>query len=140
MYELDKGTNGVYSLIYHFITCVKYRKKVFTNDDIINDTKNYIQQIANSYDVKILGMECGEDHIHILIRTKPTLDFKSFIQGIKGKTSRMLRSKYAEFLSDKLYGDNFWSPSYFLATTGNVTIDVLKEYVENQRQLGNEKE
>jgi hypothetical protein len=38
-----------------------------------------------------------------------------------------------EFLSDKLWGDNFWSPSYFLSTTGNVTIDLLKQYVENQR-------
>ena len=38
------------------------------------------------------------------------------------------------FLKNKLWGDHFWSPSYFLATTGNVTIDILKEYVENQRK------
>ena len=38
------------------------------------------------------------------------------------------------FLSNRdLWGDSFWSPSYFIATTGNVSIDVLKEYVENQR-------
>lgn len=34
---------------------------------------------------------------------------------------------------DKLWGEHFWSPSYFLATTGNVTIDTLKAYIENQR-------
>ncbi|MHA1372615.1 MAG: transposase [Promethearchaeota archaeon] len=33
----------------------------------------------------------------------------------------------------KLWGDHFWSPSYFIATTGNVSIDVLEQYIEEQR-------
>lgn len=31
-------------------------------------------------------------------------------------------------------GKHFRSPAYFLATTGNATIDVLKQCVENQRK------
>ena len=80
-----------------------------------------------------MEQECGEDHIHILFRAKPTLDIPKFINLLKGRTSRELRKNYKEFLKDKLWGDSFWSPSYFLATTGNVTIDILKEYIENQR-------
>ena len=49
--------------------------------------------------------------------------------------ARELRKNNKEFLKDKLWGEHFWSPSYFLATTGNVTIDILKNYVENQRTL-----
>ena len=121
-YDLDKGTNGIFSLHYHFITCVKYRQKVFTRDDIVSDLKQIIEQ------------ECGEDHIHILFSCKPTLIFKDFIQALKGRSARYLRAKYPEFLKDKLWGSNFWSPSYFLATTGNVTIDILKQYIESQRE------
>lgn len=40
-----------------------------------------------------------------------------------------------KILKNKLWGESFWSPSYFIATTGNVTIDILKEYVENQRKV-----
>lgn len=134
MKTLDKGTNGVYSLMYHFITCVKYRRKVFTNDIIINRLKELIIQISNDYDVKVIEQECGEDHLHILIKCKPTLDFKSYIQALKGRTARTLRKEFPDLLKDKLWGNHFWSPSYYLATTGNVTLDTLIKYVEEQRK------
>lgn len=133
MYKLDKSTNAVFSLNYHFITVVKYRRKVFTNDEIIDYLKSIVEQVAEENDVQIIEQECGDDHIHILFRAKPTLNFKTFIQALKGRSARALRAKFPDFLKDKLWGEHFWSPSYFLATTGNVTIDVLKQYVENQR-------
>ena len=133
MYKLDKSTNAVFSLNYHFITVVKYRRKVFTNDEIINYLKSIVEQVAEENDVQIIEQECGDDHIHILFRAKPTLNFKTFIQALKGRSARSLRAKFPDFLKDKLWDEHFWSPSYFLATTGNVTIDVLKQYVENQR-------
>ena len=133
MNKLDKSTNAVFSLNYHFITVVKYRRKVFVNDDIINSLKSIIEQVSKENDVQVIEQECGEDHIHLLFRAKPTLNFKSYIQALKGRSARALRAKFPDFLKDKLWGEHFWSPSYFLATTGNVTIDVLKEYVESQR-------
>lgn len=133
MYKLDKNCNSVFSLLYHFITVVKYRKKVFINNEIVTDVKTIIENIAKDFDVEIVEQECGIDHIHILFRAKPTLDIPKFINLLKGRSSREIRKKYKDFLADKLWGDNFWSPSYFLSTTGNVTIDILKQYVENQR-------
>ena len=117
------------------IFVVKYRRKVFVEDEIVSAMKEIFDKIASDFDVEILECECGEDHIHILIRTKPTLDMTRFINILKGHSSRDVRKKYKDFLKDKLWGDHFWSPSYFLATTGNVTIDILKEYIENQRTL-----
>ena len=135
MYELDKNRNCVYSLQYHLITSVKYKQKVFVKDEIISDTKSILNKIALDFDVEILECECGIDHIHILFRAKPTLDLTRFINILKGHSSREIRKRYKDFLKNKLWGENFWSPSYFLATTGNVTIDVLKTYIENQRTL-----
>ena len=135
MYHLDKTNNCVFSLCYHFITVVKYRQKVFTEDNIISDLKVIMDKIALEFEVDIIEQECGEDHIHMLFRTKPTLDMTKFINILKGQSSRELREKYKNFLKNKLWGDSFWSPSYFLATTGNVMIDILKEYIQNQRTL-----
>jgi putative transposase len=135
MYRVDKTNNAVFSLCYHFITVVKYRQKVFTADAIISDLKIITQDIAKDFEVEIVEQECGVDHLHILFRCKPTLELTKFINSLKGVSSRKLREKHKTFLKDKLWGDSFWSPSYFLATTGNVTIDILKEYVENQRKL-----
>ena len=116
MYKLDKTGNATFSLMYHFIAVVKYRKQIFINNEIISNLKTIIKQKAENFDVEIIEQECGVDHIHILFRAKPTLEITKFINAIKGHSSRELRKKYKEFLSDKLWGDSFWSPSYFLAT------------------------
>ncbi len=134
MYKLDKTSNSVFSLHYHLIVVVKYRKPVFVNNNLVSDIKTIIQKISDNFDVDIIEQECGVDHIHIVFKSKPTLDITKYINILKGHSSRKIREKYQDFLSDKLWGDSFWSPSYFLATTGNVTIDILKEYVENQRK------
>ena len=135
MYKVDKTSNAVFSLCYHFISVVKYRQKVFVKDDIISFLKSITEDIAKTFEVEIIEQECGEDHLHILFRSKPTLDITKFINALKGSSSRKMREQYKDFLKDKLWGDSFWSPSYFLATTGNVTIDILKAYVESQRKL-----
>ena len=134
MYNLDKTGNCVFSLFYHLIIVIKYRKKVFINTELMNDLKDIVLKISNSVDVEIVEQECGDDHIHILFKSKPTLDVTKYINLLKGNSSRKLREKYKDFLKDKLWGDHFWSPSYFLSTAGNVSIDILKEYVENQRK------
>lgn len=135
MYRTDKTNNAVFSLCYHFITVVKYRKKVFQDDLMISDLKTIIESISSDFDVEIIEQECGDDHLHLLFRAKPTLELTKFINLLKGRSSKILRGKYKDFLKDKLWGDSFWSPSYFLSTTGNVTIDILKQYVENQRAV-----
>lgn len=107
MYELDKGTNGVYSLNYHFITCVKYRRKVFVDNAMINRLKEIIEEVSKEYDVRVIEQECGEDHFHLLFRCKPTLIFKDYIQALKGRTARYLRKEFPHLLKDKLRGDHF---------------------------------
>lgn len=132
--KYKKEAHKVYLLNYHFISVVKYRKNVFTNDNIINDFKEIVKKISNDFDVEVLEQECGLDHYHLVFSCKPTLDIPKYINILKGHSSRELRKKYKDELKDKLWGDSFWSPSYFLATTGNVSLDKLIEYVENQRK------
>jgi putative transposase len=132
--QYQKEAHKVYSLYYHVIFVVKYRQKVFLEgNDIINDAKERMVELSESHDVEIVEIECGIDHVHLLVGAKPTLDIPKWINSVKGNTSRFLREKHADFLRDKLWGDHFWSPSYFIATTGNVSIDVLKQYIEEQR-------
>jgi putative transposase len=54
------------------------------------------------------------------------------VNTLKGVTARYLRKEFPE-LKELLWGDSFWSDSYFLASTGQVSLDVLKRYVEEQQ-------
>lgn len=72
-----------------------------------------------------------KDHIHILFSSKPQVCLSHFINSLKSTSSRLLRKEFPS-IKQALWGAAFWSPSYFLASTGEVTLDVLKEYVQSQ--------
>ena len=129
----NRSGNATFALNYHLVICVKYRKKVFTNDTIIGCLKDLVLAVANNHKVEIIAQECGEDHLHVLFSAKPTCNIPTFVNSLKGYTSRVLRETFAQDLSQQLYGDAFWSPSYFLATAGNVSITTLNNYINNQR-------
>ena len=130
-YTFDKTSHAVFTLNYHLIICVKYRRKVFDNDEIINELKERTRKIAECFDIEIINQECDKDHIHLLFKTKPSCDLVKFVNSLKGTTSRTIRTKFPE-VKKKLWNDTFWSKSYCLITTGQTTLDQLKKYVENQ--------
>ena len=133
--EYRKEPPRVYSLTYHLIFVVKYRQPVFLEEiGIIDAVKRKIIELSEKFEVKVVEVECGIDLVHLLISAKPMLDIPKYINTIKGHSSRFLRKVYRSFLQDKLWGALFWSRSYFISSTGNVSIDILKQYVENQRR------
>ena len=130
-YKLDKGAHSVYALQYHLVQVVKYRRQVFTNDDIIDFLKQKTKEISSTFEVEIINQECDKDHIHIIFKAKPTLNIPKYLNALKTITSREIRRNFPE-VKQKLWEDAFWSPSYFLTTTGQVTLDQLKKYVDSQ--------
>jgi len=129
-YDLDKGAHSVYALQYHLVQVVKYRRKVL-GGSIVDFLKQKIREISENFQVEVLNLECDKDHFHMIFKAKPTLDIPRYINAIKTITSREIQRRFPE-VKVKLWKGVFWSPSYFLATTGQVTLDVLKKYVEDQ--------
>lgn len=130
-YNLDKGHHGVSSLQYHLIMVVKYRRSIFENDEIIDLLKQKVMEISSTFNVNLLNQECDKDHIHILFRSSPTLDIPRYINAMKTISSREIRRNFPE-VKTKLWKDALWARSYFIATTGEVTLDVLYNYVNSQ--------
>ena len=130
-YNLDRCSHSVYSLHYHFVQCIKYRRKVLCDPKLVDFLKTKIHNISETYEVEVLSIECDKDHFHMIFTAKPTLDIPKYINTIKTITSREIRKEFPE-VKLLLREDTFWSRSYFLATTGQVTLDILEKYVESQ--------
>ncbi len=130
VYTNDKGSLSIYNLQFHFVACVKYRRKVFVGDIVVR-LKEINNSVAKDFGITIIEQETDQDHVHILFSSKPTIQVSKFVNSLKSVSARMLFREFPE-IKQKLWGGSFWSPSYFLATTGQVTLDVLKRYVENQ--------
>jgi len=131
-YKFDKNAHSVYALTYHFVQCIKYRKKVLDFPEIIDELKNRTYNIADNYGIEIVAMETDLDHIHILFKAKPQTDLMRFINNWKSATSKSLQNKFKKQISRKLWNNRFWSGSYCLITTGQVTLEQVKKYVESQ--------
>ena len=133
-YIFDKNAHSVYSLNYHLVQCIKYRKKVLDFPEIIEELKQRTKNIAESYDCEVISIETDLDHLHILFKSKPQTDLLKFINNWKSATAKVLRRKFQDKLKNKLWGDSFWSDSYCLITTGQTTLDQVKKYVESQKE------
>ena len=130
-YVFDKNAHSVYTLNYHLVQCVKYRRKVLDNEKIIDALKERTKKIAESYGIEILSIETDLDHVHLLFTAKPQTQLIKFINNWKSATSKVLRNRFTEIKS-KLWDDVFWSSSYCLITTGQTTLEQVKKYVEGQ--------
>ena len=130
-YKLDKGCHSVYSLQFHLVLVVKYRKKVLVGK-LAERLKEVVEEVAQHFGVEIIEQERDKDHIHILFSSRPTIMLSRFVNSLKSVTSRKLRREFPEVMKRELWGGKFWSPSYFIATTGQVKLEDVKRYVQSQ--------
>ena len=132
-YKLDRSAHSVYSLHYHLVVVTKYRRKALYDEAIRERLKQIIWSLADELGIEILAQEPAEGHIHILFTATPTTNLSNVVNVIKGVTARRLRQEFPQ-TKEFLWGDSFWSNSYFIASTGQVSLDVLMQYVESQME------
>ena len=121
--------HGVYACEYHVIWCTKYRRDVLS-PDIQDRLKALILQQQEVYDYVVRAVETMPNHVHILMSVPPTVSVTSIIGKIKGFTSKTIRE---EFPAMQKRLPTLWTRSKFVASTGGVTLDVLKAYIESQK-------
>ena len=115
---------------YHLVWITKYRKPVITGKIALR-TRELIRIDCQSNEVEILAGHVGSDHIHLLVSVPPHLSASKLVQYIKGNTSRKLQMEYKE-LNKQFWGQHLWARGYFVASSGNVTDEVIREYIKNQ--------
>lgn len=104
------------------------------NEEIGDRLKKEIIRLIEGHEGHVVSIETVCDHVHILAELSPKYAVANEIATLKTVTARILRRDYGDYLKQFLWGDSFWSRSYFIATSGGVTLDILKEYVENAEQ------
>ena len=133
--EYRYGSHTVSRMTAHIIWVTKYRYKVLTGDIQIR-CRNLIKQVCDSEDVKILKGAVSKDHVHMLIEYAPSLKISDFVKRVKGRTSRILQMEYPA-LKKQYWGKHFWAIGYGVWSTGNVTEELVKEYLEHHKNQSN---
>ena len=132
MKSRDRWVNSntsVYNLGYHIIWCPKYRRKVLINE-IENRLKEIIINKCNELDCYVHELNIMPDHVHLFVKTKPTIAPHFLIQQIKGISSRILRNEFKE-LKRKM--PSMWTRSYFIESVGHISQETIEKYIQEQK-------
>ncbi|SEN08998.1 putative transposase, partial [Lihuaxuella thermophila] len=126
MRTVQSNRNVVYDCKYHIVFCPKYRRKVLV-PPVSDRLKELFMEKARELEVTISSMEIMPDHVHLLIQCDPQFGIHRAVKHLKGFTSRVLRQEFPH-LKSRI--PSLWTNSYFVATVGTVTLEVVNQYME----------
>jgi putative transposase len=130
--ELYNNNHSVFALHYHLMLVIKYRRQVVAEDVSIR-LKEIFVNIQDNYNIICDEWNYDKDHVHVLFRAEPNSEISKFINAYKSASSRLIKKEFPA-IREKLWREYFWSRSFCLLTTGGVTIDVIRKYIESQRK------
>lgn len=131
--EYHHASHSKYLLRHHFVFCIKYRKKLLRGL-LAEKIKELFAQIAEKAKFTIDIAEVDLDHIHVLVDAPPTLSCTDIATRLKSQsTYHIWRSEFRPFLLNHFWKEKtFWSDGYFACTTGDVSTETIRQYIEEQ--------
>ncbi len=133
MKEDRRSGHTITNLMVHLVWVTKYRYPVLKGD-IQCRCREIIIQICDAEDVQILTGVVSKDHMHIEYPSR--LSISDLVKRLKGRTSRILQREFP-VLKKRYWGRHFWAIGYGAWSTGNVTDEMVQEYLEHHRNPAN---
>ena len=134
----NHGFRSVYKLTAHLVLVTKYRRKAI-NEEMLSRLNEIFDATLKKWECELLEFNGESDHVHLLVEFKPDVELSKLIANLKTVSSRLIRKEFSYLAGKYFYGKpHFWTGSYFVATCGGVTIQQLKEYVQNQSPINKE--
>ena len=135
MVDYRRTSHSVSKMSVHLVWVTKYRYHGLQGD-IQQRTRDLIIQICNSENVQILKGVVSKDHVHVHVEYPPSLSVSTLVKKLKGRTSRILQNEFP-VLKQKYWGRHFWAVGYGAWSTGQITDEMVQEYLEHHREKPN---
>lgn len=130
MQNYRKTSHTTYDCKYHIVWITKYRKRVLEGL-LAERVRDLLRQICKENEVEIIKGHVSKDHIHLFVSVPPHLAISKLVQYLKGKSSYKIMQENKQ-VSRMFWGRHLWGRGYFVATSGNITDEVIMEYIKNQ--------
>ena len=121
--------HSISRLTVHIVWATKYRYAVLEGDIKVR-CRSLLMQICEAEDIVILKGVVSKDHIHMHIEYRPSQSISSMVKLLKGRSSRKLQIEFPE-LKKRYWGRHFWAIGYGCWSTGNITDEMVNEYLEH---------
>lgn len=124
--------HSCFLLQYHLVLVTKYRHPVITGE-IEEWLKEYLLDYFKQREMVVQALECNGDHIHILFDAPPSINLSEFVNAFKSASSRHIRKRFPEQLKPFYWKPYFWSKSYYIGTVSDKNTEVVKNYINHQK-------
>ena len=127
--------HSVYRLVYHMVFVTKWRKPAIT-EEVGGFMVATARRLCAGYGGELISGETDLDHIHLLVSLPPSWCPTDAVRSLKTQLSKEVHADpyYDSIIKKHIFGDApLWSPSYFVATAGSVSLETVKGYIESQR-------
>ncbi len=126
------GSHTIFHHRYHIVWGPKYRYKVLAGE-IRERVRDIVRQVCQEMGVEIISGVLSRDHVHMLVDIPPHVAVSDFVQRAKGRSSRKVQMEFPE-LRRRYWGRHFWARGYFCTTSGNITNEMILEYLDNHSE------
>jgi len=126
-----KSSHAVYCIHLHIVLVTKYRRKLITSQ-ILQRLEQIISELCQEQKNILVEFNGESDHVHLLVNLSPDNHIAEFVKILKSTSSRLIRKEFAEHVNKFYRKPVFWSSSYFVNSSGGVSLDVLKRYIKQQ--------
>lgn len=133
MLNIVYNRNCVYQTAYHVVWCPKYRRSVLKGEVAVV-LSAILEEICQENAWPILTMEIQPDHIHLFVSIPPAVAVSDAVKRLKGTSARKLFLSFPE-LKQQLWDGHLWSPSYYVGTAGNVSVETIRHYIERTEHI-----
>ena len=123
----------VHNLHAHLVFTPKYRRGVFT-DPILSRCEEVMRSVCDDFGTTLTEFNGEDDHVHLLVQYPPTVALSALVNSLKGVSARRLRQEFPTHIRQFLWGGHFWSPSYFVGSCGGAPLQIVQDYITNQRR------
>jgi putative transposase len=124
----DKGCHTVFYHRHHIVWATKYRYAVLRGE-IRERVRQIIRQVCAELGVTIVRGVLSRDHVHMFVSVPPQLAVSELMRRVKGRSSRRIQQEFPA-IRKRYWGCHFWARGYFSTTSGNITDDVILQYLE----------
>lgn len=125
------GHRSVYSLQIHLVLVTKYRRQVITAL-MLQRLREIFQATCQKWRSSLIEFNGEADHVHLLVSFPPDVQVSKLVNNLKTVSSRLIRKEFASEVGKFYSKAVFWTGAYFVASCGGVTVEQLKQYVEQQ--------
>jgi putative transposase len=124
----DTGAHTVFYHRYHIVWITKYRYKVLEGA-VRERIREIIRQVCAELGVTIVKGVMSRDHVHMMVSIPPHLSVSDVVRRMKGRSSHKVQREFPA-LRKRYWGRHFWARGYFCTTSGNVTDEIILQYIE----------